>query len=856
MKYFLIIIILLSFSIKSVSQDLKSIIKNKSNNYYEINSAFKQDTLYTKTLSDRDLKEYGRWERFWRTRVDYSGDLTLMAKAIKEFREKEEIIQSSEIKSGISFSFNSLGPQYLPLNYTSSKTGQGLVRKVLVNPNNQDSIYAAANNGGLWFTEDGGDHWECKTDNTALLIGGVSDFIIDPNNFNNLILCSRVRAGGEIMKFMDRYDLGIFETSDGGLTWSSIPSPNTELLEYIIKIDRLGEGFDELLILTNKRLYKSTNHGTNWTDITSSINESNLVLRDFEIKPNDENKIYLAGTNFLYITNNGGSSWSANLINNLIDIYNTQIPPFPGDTYFGVATKNSTPNEVFLHMHNGSQSKILKSSNSGSNWTVIYTGYIYARQYVDVLEIAPNGDIYAGGLMAYRSGDEFLTKTQLNNGIVHDDIRSITFVDASNPNIVYMATDGGINKSTNYGSSWANITGDLAINEFYDFAISESDPEVIIGGTHDNGPLHRESDGFWNYISGGGDGNSCEMSNTDHSIYYFSRSNSLYSSLGGSFNMGGIGYPVALNQKNPSVIYCGKGTEIYKNSSYLGSNVSLNTFQHLIHDIEISPTDTNNIFVAAHKVWKSSDAGSNWTALGIQGLENVNNITPINDIDLESNGTNIWIAFSGFVSNGKIFRSVNGGNSWSNHTESGLPNFPVQSFVFDEKHDFLFVGTDIGLYYKHFDSYSWNKIEDFPTTIVTDLEINHVTNELYIGTYGRGIWKLDLDGTFCPDPLVIDEEIYWNNIQNICSDIVVANGGKLTVTNDLIMSHSRKLTVENGGELIIYGATVSNANFEVLDGGKLTLLNNCQILLYRNDKFIINEGAELEHVYGDILVTD
>ena len=71
---------------------------------------------------------------------------------------------------------------------------------------------------------------------------------------------------------------------------------------------------------------------------------------------------------------------------------------------------------------------------------------------------------------------------------------------------IYTLGDGGIFRSSNRGDSWAQHGAGIANILFYDIAISEVDPDLVIGGTQDNGTLKYHGSDTWKEILGGDGG--------------------------------------------------------------------------------------------------------------------------------------------------------------------------------------------------------------------------------------------------------------------------------------------------------------------------------------------------------------
>ncbi|MBS1511782.1 MAG: gliding motility-associated C-terminal domain-containing protein [Bacteroidetes bacterium] len=114
---------------------------------------------------------------------------------------------------------------------------------------------------------------------------------------------------------------GVYKTIDGGLTWTKI-NPFPALNENVggaytsyTSICALDD--NTIFVLGNifttagfKRLYKSTDGGTTWTDISNNINTLLPVGNMLYVLFSDVNNGYVCGSNVLFTTNNGGATWT------------------------------------------------------------------------------------------------------------------------------------------------------------------------------------------------------------------------------------------------------------------------------------------------------------------------------------------------------------------------------------------------------------------------------------------------------------------------------------------------------------------------------------------------------------------
>jgi hypothetical protein len=142
------------------------------------------------------------------------------------------------------------------------------------------------------------------------------------------------------------------------------------------------------------------------------------------------------------------------------------------------------------------------------------------------------------------------------------------------------------------------------------------------------------------------------------------------------------------------------------------------------------------------KVWKTSDAGATWVQM--QGLPTrwVNKV--IADPD---DANHAYIAFSGFREGddaANVWETRDGGMSWQN-ISSNMPNGPVEMLEYDPVGNVLFAATDVGVFdHKDGDGY-WYKISvGLPQVPMIDLKLSGDRKTLYVATFGRSTFKLNL----------------------------------------------------------------------------------------------------------------
>ena len=90
---------------------------------------------------------------------------------------------------------------------------------------------------------------------------------------------------------------------------------------------------------------------------------------------------------------------------------------------------------------------------------------------------------------------------------------------------------------------------------------------------------------------------------------------------------------------------------------------------------------------------------------------------------------------------GHVYESKDGGATWTD-ISTNMPDIPVNDVVLPDES--LVVATDLGIVYRAAGQTQWTRLgAGLPTTTVMDLSVGPDDN-LYVGTHGRGIWRIAL----------------------------------------------------------------------------------------------------------------
>ena len=680
-------------------------------------------------------------------------------KADAVFKEWEKI-QNNDLYSKNSSQANwvSKGPINTPIILSNGKKrGNGRVNCIAFDPDNSDIIWIGSPAGGLWKSVDGGSNWTTNTDNLPVI--GISSIAIDPTNTQNMLIVTGDADG------TDTYSIGILKSTDGGNTWNTTSlSYNASQENTVNKVIINPNNPDSAYAVTNSNIMISTDAGSNWATIYNTGK-----WRDIEFKPGTPSTIYaakqLSGGSKIYRTTDGGANWSGI---NIGTASSGKYRPL-------IAVTPSNPDVIYALYSAADYSLhgLYKSSDSGDNWILQSnspnilgwstdgTGTGGQSWYDLSLAVATNNEdlVYVGGVNLWRSDNggviwdiDASSGNSNNYSYMHVDQHALEF----NPlnDIAYAGNDGGFYKYMENLSEWVDISDGLEISQFYRLGLSKSNTEKLVAGAQDNG-TEMLTNNIWTAIRGS-DGMECAIDPYDEDVIY---STSQYGGLRKSTN-GGINWsnikpvsyegswvtPFKIHPNNNNLIVIGYD-EVYRSETAGQSWDSIsNEFPagEGIKTIALAPSDEGYIYAATYsRIYVTKDAGQTWNYIKT-GLPNYN----ITDVTVSnSNADRAWVTFSEYNNLYKVYETNDAGNSWINISENNLPDLPVNCIVYQGgANDDLYIGTDIGVYYKNNTMSDWIPFNDgLPNVIVKELEIHYDGETISAATFGRGVWESPLN---------------------------------------------------------------------------------------------------------------
>ena len=654
----------------------------------------------------------------------------------------------------------------------------GRITDIEIPVDKAETYYVGAASGGIFKTTDGGDNWLPIFDEQEML--SIGDIEISKNNTDIIWLgTGEVNAGGGSLAYDGN---GMFKSDDGGLTWESRGLPDVGSISKVL-IDPVNEqtifvgAMGPLFKKNNQRgVYRSTNDGQDWEQVLLVSDSTGII--DMSIHPNNGNIIYAASwerirrpnnrqyggeTSRIYRSQDGGDTWEE-LTNGL--------PSDPNDKgRISIDISQSNPEVLYAFYTDkiGNVEGTFKTTDGGDSWVEVNSisnGTSYHWWFGGVF-VDPTDEniVYNSGFVMEKTLDGGTTWGSTFSN-VHVDQHAVAF-NTQVPGEVLIGNDGGLYKSSTNGDTYQK-DNTLPITQFYRFYVDPQNENKVYGGTQDNNTIRTTSAGIddWQPIFGGDGFQPLVQSDNTNIIYALSQRGNLGKSIndGVSFNGALNGIPssdvnnwdtaITFDPADSQTLYYGT-QRIYKTTNGAGNwgviSPDLSNGPHsgnlaygTVTSIDVSPLDSNLIYAGTDdgNVWVTQDSGTNWTLVS----DTLPNLWVTKVLASSSDVSQVYVTYSGYrygEEHGHVFKSEDYGTTW-NDISNNLPDIPVNDILKDNYGN-LFLGTDIGVLASADEGENWEPLGvNMPSVVVNDLHIHENSEYLYVATYGRSSYKLDI----------------------------------------------------------------------------------------------------------------
>ncbi len=226
----------------------------------------------------------------------------------------------------------------------------GRTRSILVDPSDatKQTWFAGAVAGGIWKTTDAGTTWELVSSDLPNL--SISTLAMASSNSDVIY------AGtGEGYYNLDAIQgNGVYKSIDHGVSWSQISkTTNTSYFYYVNSIVVSPTDENILYVATNKALTKSSDGGSNWSNITPKQGGEGRY-QHIIMHPSNENILWAALNNVgVFKSMDAGESWY-------------QVLDLNGEYRVELAVSPTDPDILYAL---NQDSKLYYSSNGGDDWS-------------------------------------------------------------------------------------------------------------------------------------------------------------------------------------------------------------------------------------------------------------------------------------------------------------------------------------------------------------------------------------------------------------------------------------------------------------------------------------------------------
>ncbi|MBZ5583487.1 MAG: glycoside hydrolase [Acidobacteriia bacterium] len=621
---------------------------------------------------------------------------------------------------------------------------------IAVSPSDPNIVYVASGEGlqrpdlstgdGIYRSSDAGKTWT----HLGLRDGQqIPAMAVDPHDPNRLFVAVLGHPYGP------NAERGIFRSTDGGRTFEKVLYKDENTGGSDVELDPANPGVVYAALWearqgpwenaawsgTNGGVFKSTDGGTTWRQITGGLD--GVVQANLSVSPTDPRRIYATvattGGTCIYRSDDAGESWAR--------ITSDARPAGRiggGDLPFPMADPKN-PDTVYV-----TSTVCWKSTDGGKTWTG-FRG-------------APGGDDYQHG-----------------------------WINPNHPEIILLASDQGAIVTVNGGQSWSSWYNQPTA-QMYHVNTDNDFPYRVCSGQQESGSAcvsSRGNDGQvtfreWHPV-GVEEYGYAVPDPLDPNLVYGGKITRYDRRTGQVENVAPTPIrsadfravrtqPVVFSQKDPRVLFFASNT-LWKTSNggeswqqvspdltrktwsipasigkYRETPAAQPTPRGVIYAVAPSPLDINRIWAGTDDglIHLTTDGGRNWNDVTPPQLVPWAKVSIIDAGHFDPNTA--YAAINTFRLDDlrpHIFRTHDGGKTWT-EIVSGIPAGAAVNAVREDPQTrgLLFAGSENQVYVSFDEGDHWQSLRlNMPASSIRDLAIKD--DDLIAATHGRGFWILD-----------------------------------------------------------------------------------------------------------------
>lgn len=680
----------------------------------------------------------------------------------------------------------------------------GRVVAVAGDPVHTQVFYFGSTGGGIWKTTDGGIIWENVSDGSfkRASVGAIAVSTSDPN----VIYAG---MGETTIRGNVSHGDGVYKSTDGGKTWTHLGLADTRNIAKVrihpqnpdlVYVAALGHAHGPN---PERGVYRSRDGGKTWEQILFRSDKAGAI--DLAMDPNNPRILYAAiweaqrkpytlvsgGEDCgIFKSTDGGDNWT--------EI--TRKPGLPTGVLgkIGLAVSLAKEDRVWAII-DAEDGALFRSNDGGENWERLSEDrnlwarpWYYQHIYADPKDPET---IWALNVQCWKSVDGGRTffEVQVPHGDNHD-----LWIDPHDPQRMIEGNDGGACVSFNGGASWSSIYNQPTA-EMYHVTTDNQVPYRVYGAQQDNStitvPSRSALAGITQsdiYDVGGGESGYIAVRPDDTNIVYAGnylgyltrydhrsrqeRNIAVWPELATGWGAKDQKYrfqwtfPILLSPHDPNVLYV-TGNHVFRSTDEGNSwqIISPDLTRNDITKMEASggpPTRDNTgtecyctIFAFAESplkrglFWAGSDDGL--LHISQDGGETWRNITPpdlpewalVSIIEPSPHDpATAYVAANRYKLDDfhpYLYKTNDYGATWTKITTGIAENDFTRAIREDPvRRGLLYAGTETGVHVSFDDGEHWQSLRlNLPAVPIHDLVIKDT--DLVAATHGRSFWILD-----------------------------------------------------------------------------------------------------------------
>jgi photosystem II stability/assembly factor-like uncharacterized protein len=583
------------------------------------------------------------------------------------------------------------------------------------------TIYVLSRNDVLYRSKDKGVTFSSFPFGSSVEVPD-GKMAIHPNSPNVIYLGG---SWGGSQSALQKYDIGVFKSVNGGKTWSQKKLAEGYLITSRVAISPANPAIVYLGVQYRPPdssvhavgVFYSTDSGGTWKNITPSFiinNPDYMVLHDLTCDPGNPGKVFFCGGSDSFATwtwsgvaqtSDFGATWTKN------------VKPVLNFRASALAIDKEKPDTIYLGVNelSGGEDYFYISSDGGKTFDARGKPCGEASRILvsgGVILLASSAGIFKSpdGGWIFQASDAGINATEIRCLALAPSISGTAEGAAA---ALYAAVSWlGSFKSTNGGKSWTPLASFFHSGWVFDLVVPKADPNrVYVSGfymRHEN-TVYRSIDGGKSFqalpnrysrpIKLGVD-----PANPDRVI------GAGHVEVGGVWGMGvslstdgGLNWtqvkirdsadfyepPVpVVSPSNANTIYLfGRTLEEYDPFLYKSANGGMGWLKMAcppeLSSIAIAPNSSNTVYAVCDNVFKSTNGGKSWKKLRKSPWGSLIAVNP-------SNAKEVFA-----VAPGRCFYSGDGGATWKDLGE-GLPKFDCYAVAIDPAVRKIYLGTSGG----------------------------------------------------------------------------------------------------------------------------------------------------------------